>query len=169
MNLIRVWKPWSPNAWGTSQCLIIHSKPNTYSFIWTFVFPRSACKILVSVYLLLYNWRTEKISVTYSVGQLQDYMSICFDFHLVTTAIFYLRASLIFLLALEFSSVVCTYEHGFGGLVVSMLASGTQVCGFKPGRSRWVFTEVKILSMPSSRGEVKESVPCPSFVACKRT
>ena len=28
---------------------------------------------------------------------------------------------------------------GFGGLVVSMLASGTQVCGFKPGRSRWIF------------------------------
>jgi len=23
--------------------------------------------------------------------------------------------------------------------------------------------------MPSSRGEVKESVPCPSFAACKRT
>ena len=28
---------------------------------------------------------------------------------------------------------------GFVGLVVSMLASGTQVCGFKPGRSRWIF------------------------------
>ena len=28
---------------------------------------------------------------------------------------------------------------GFGGLVVSMLACGTQVCGFKPGRSRWIF------------------------------
>ena len=28
---------------------------------------------------------------------------------------------------------------GFGGLVVSMLASGTQVCGFKPGQSRWIF------------------------------
>ena len=28
---------------------------------------------------------------------------------------------------------------GFGGLVVSMLAPGTQVCGFKPGRSRWIF------------------------------
>ena len=28
---------------------------------------------------------------------------------------------------------------GFGGLVLSMLASGTQVCGFKPGRSRWIF------------------------------
>ena len=47
---------------------------------------------------------------------------------------------------------------GFGGLMVSMLASGTQVCGFKPGRSCWNFTDVKILSMPSSGGEVKESV-----------
>ena len=28
---------------------------------------------------------------------------------------------------------------GFGDLVVSMLASGTQVCEFKPGRSRWNF------------------------------
>ena len=26
-----------------------------------------------------------------------------------------------------------TNMDGFGGLVVSMLASGTQVCGFKPG------------------------------------
>jgi hypothetical protein len=28
---------------------------------------------------------------------------------------------------------------GFGGLVVSMLASGTQVHGFAPGRSRQIF------------------------------
>ena len=28
---------------------------------------------------------------------------------------------------------------GFGGLVVSILASGTQVCGFNPSRSRWIF------------------------------
>ena len=34
---------------------------------------------------------------------------------------------------------VTMYLDGFGGLVVSMLASGTQVCGFKPGRSRWIF------------------------------
>ena len=27
----------------------------------------------------------------------------------------------------------------------------------------------KILSMPSSGGEVKESVPCPSFAACKKS
>ena len=51
------------------------------------------------------------------------------------------------------------FIDGFGGLVDSMLASGTQVCGFKPGRSRWIFTGVKIPSMPSSGGEVKEFVP----------
>jgi hypothetical protein len=62
------------------------------------------------------------------------------------------------------------YHDGFGGLVVSMLASGTQGRGFKPGRSRWIFTNVKkILSMPSFGGEVKESVKCPSFAACERT
>ena len=66
-------------------------------------------------------------------------------------------------------SFAYTHIDGFGGLVVSMLASGTQVFGFKPGRSRWIFTGVKILSMPSYGGEVKESVPCPSFAACKRT
>jgi hypothetical protein len=58
---------------------------------------------------------------------------------------------------------------GFGGLVVSMLASGSRVRGFTPGRSRWIFTSVKILSMPSFGGEVKVSVPCPSSAACKRT
>jgi hypothetical protein len=49
------------------------------------------------------------------------------------------------------------------------VASGTQGRGFKPGRSRWIFTKVKILSMPSVGGEVKESVPCPSFAAWERT
>jgi hypothetical protein len=29
----------------------------------------------------------------------------------------------------------------FGGLVASMLASGSRVRGFKPGRSRWIFNE----------------------------
>jgi hypothetical protein len=61
-------------------------------------------------------------------------------------------------------------HSGFGGLVVSMLASGTRVRWFKPGRSRWIFSvHEKILSMPSFGGEVKESVPRPSFAACKRT
>ena len=40
---------------------------------------------------------------------------------------------------------------GFGGLVVSILASGTRVRGFKPGRSRWIF-----------RGSGKSSVWLPS-------
>jgi hypothetical protein len=40
-------------------------------------------------------------------------------------------------------------RSGFGGLVVSMLASGTRVRGFIPGRSCWIFSGVKILSMPS--------------------
>jgi hypothetical protein len=32
---------------------------------------------------------------------------------------------------------------GFGGLVVSMLASGSRVRGFDPDRSRWIFSDVK--------------------------
>jgi hypothetical protein len=53
--------------------------------------------------------------------------------------------------------------------IADLTDCSTQGRGFKPGRSRWIFTDVKILSMPSSGGEVKESVPCPSFAACKGT
>ena len=49
-----------------------------------------------------------------------------------------------------------------------MLAFGTQVRGFKPGRSRRNFKDEKILSSPSFGGEVKPSVPCRRFAACKR-
>jgi hypothetical protein len=52
---------------------------------------------------------------------------------------------------------------GFGGLRVSMLASGTQVRGFKPGHSRRIFQGEKILGMPSFKREVKPSVPCRRF------
>jgi hypothetical protein len=49
-----------------------------------------------------------------------------------------------------------TKINGFGGLVVSMLASGSRVRGFDPDRSRWIFSDAKkILSMPSFGGEVK--------------
>jgi hypothetical protein len=59
---------------------------------------------------------------------------------------------------------------GFGGLVVSMLASGTRVRGFDLRPKSLDFSgNWKIHSMPSFGGEVKESVPCPSFGACKRT
>jgi hypothetical protein len=47
---------------------------------------------------------------------------------------------------------------GLGGLAVSMLPSGTQDRGFEPGRSRRIFSGVKIHSMPSFRMEVKQRV-----------
>jgi hypothetical protein len=40
-----------------------------------------------------------------------------------------------------------------------VLAFGTQVRGFKPGRSRRIFRAKKILSTPSFGGEVNPSVP----------
>ena len=49
-----------------------------------------------------------------------------------------------------------------------MLAFGTQVRGFKPGRSRQIFQGEKILNTPSFGGEVKPAVPSRRFTACKR-
>jgi hypothetical protein len=46
----------------------------------------------------------------------------------------------------------------------SVLAFGTQVRGFKPDRSRRILRAKK----KSFGGEVKPSVPCHSFMACKR-
>jgi hypothetical protein len=43
------------------------------------------------------------------------------------------------------------WYSGFGGLGVSMLASGTQDRGFAPGPSRRIFPDGKIQSMPSFR------------------
>jgi hypothetical protein len=57
----------------------------------------------------------------------------------------------------------------FGGLVVSMLASGTQDHGFAPGRSRRIFSGGKILSMPSFGKDVQPFTPCRRFAACQRT
>jgi hypothetical protein len=51
-----------------------------------------------------------------------------------------------------------------------MLASGTQDRGFKPGRSRRIFSgRKKILSMPSFGREVKLWVTCRIFTARKRS
>ena len=50
----------------------------------------------------------------------------------------------------------------------SVLVFGTQVRGFKPGRSRRIFQGEKILSTPSFGGEVKPLVLCHRFAACKR-
>ena len=51
----------------------------------------------------------------------------------------------------------------------SVLAFGTQVRGSKPNRSRWIFQGEKTLSTPSFGGEVKPSVSCRRFTACKRS
>jgi len=51
----------------------------------------------------------------------------------------------------------------------SVLAFSTQVCGFKPGRSRRIFKGEKILNTPSFGGKVKPLVPCRRFAACKRS
>jgi hypothetical protein len=60
------------------------------------------------------------------------------------------------------------YIEGFGGLVVSILATGTRVRGFKPGPKPLDFSGIrKTHSRPSFGGEVKQYVPCPSFAACK--
>ena len=58
----------------------------------------------------------------------------------------------------------------FGGLVVSMLASGNPSSRVQTRPNSSDFSGIwKILRMPSFGGEVKESVQCPSFAACKRT
>ena len=51
----------------------------------------------------------------------------------------------------------------------TVLAFRTQVRGSKPGRSRRIFKGEKILSTPSFGGEVKPSVLCRRFAACKRS
>ena len=50
-----------------------------------------------------------------------------------------------------------------------MLAFGTQIRGYAPGRSRRIFRGQKILSTPSFGGEAKPSAPCRSFTTCKRS
>jgi len=50
----------------------------------------------------------------------------------------------------------------------SVLAFGT-LRGFTPGRSRRIFRAKNSLSTPSFGREVKPSVPCRTFTACKRS
>ena len=51
----------------------------------------------------------------------------------------------------------------------SVLAFGTQVREFKPGRSRLIFQGEQIFSTSSFGREVKPLVPCRRFTACKRS
>jgi len=64
-------------------------------------------------------------------------------------------------------SIICTFLFLTRNQL--LLAFSTQVRGFKPGRSLRIFKGEKILSTPSFGGEVKPSVPCRRFAACKRS
>jgi hypothetical protein len=50
------------------------------------------------------------------------------------------------------------YIVDLGGVMVSVLAIGSKVRGFKPGRVRWILREIKIRSTTFFGWEVKHSV-----------
>jgi hypothetical protein len=83
------------------------------------------------------------------------------SFHIFTTNFPTYFRSVSYLLLSHIWSYFWSVYSSFSGLVVSMLASGTQVRGFKPGQSRRIFSGEKILSMPSFGREVKHvKEPC---------
>ena len=55
-----------------------------------------------------------------------------------------------------------------GGPVVIILASGSKVRRFKPGRGQWIFSE-RNPEYDFLQKEGKDLVPCPRFTACERT
>ena len=76
-----------------------------------------------------------------------------------------------YVLISRISKTKCPKElmtSGFGGLEVECWPLVPKFAGSNPEEAVGFFGR-EILSMPSSGGEVKESVQCPSFAACKRT
>ena len=59
-------------------------------------------------------------------------------------------------------------ESGFGGLDVACWPLVPKFAGSNPVEAIGFFRAKKILSTPSFGGEVKPSVPCRRFTACKR-
>ena len=60
------------------------------------------------------------------------------------------------------------YYSGFGGLEVACWPLVPKFAGSNPAEDVGFFRAKKILSTPSFGGEVKPSVPCRRFTACKR-
>jgi hypothetical protein len=56
-----------------------------------------------------------------------------------------------------------------GGLVVACLPLDPRFAGSNPAEDDGFSRVIKIRSTPSFGGEVKPSVPCRRFTACKRT
>jgi hypothetical protein len=100
----------------------------------------------------------------------------CFDIATMRSGFFFFRSLSIFPLI---TAYICGGRHWldhpcsvscFGGLVVSMLASGTQDHGSLLAKAVGFFqAKKKILSMPSFGREVKPFAPCRRFAACQRT
>jgi hypothetical protein len=70
---------------------------------------------------------------------------------------------------IKFIYMIIYLYFPFMKFIVKKYLLNTQVRGFKPGRSRRIFRAKKILSMASFGKEVKPSVPCRIFAACKRS
>ena len=73
------------------------------------------------------------------------------------------KVSFLFLLDL------CTLQGGFGDLEVACWPSVPKFAGSNPTEAVGFFRAKKILSRPSFGGEVKPSVQCRRFTACKRS
>jgi len=58
---------------------------------------------------------------------------------------------------------------GFGGLEVACWPLVPKFAGSHPAEAVGFLGRKKILSTPSFGGEIKPSVPCRSFTACKRS
>jgi hypothetical protein len=56
-----------------------------------------------------------------------------------------------------------------GGLVVSMLPSGSKVCGINPGQGQWIFNVDKKPQYAFLRRKVKLSAPCRKILRHVRT
>ena len=70
---------------------------------------------------------------------------------------------------LDFCTINSTHSYSPGVLVVTILASGSEIRRFKPSWGQWIFSECKNLSMASFGRGVKPWVPCRTFTARKRT
>jgi len=62
-----------------------------------------------------------------------------------------------------------SYNSGFGGLGVACCLEVPKSAGSNLAEAVRIFQGEKILSMPSFGREVKPSVPCHGFAACKRS
>ena len=79
--------------------------------------------------------------------------------------IFYVVSILDFIRKHSLTSV----HSGFGGLGVACCLLVPKCAGSDPAEAIRIFQGEEILSTPSFGGEVKPSVPCRRFAACKRS